>query len=105
MIGAFDYLVSVTRGQLARLDTLIERLMELRDLLEGDTDLEDDNEDRCEAEEDPAIDCGACLPPPLRGPGDPDDAEDGGDAEGHGGEWCNPGVVAGPSLWRSSRQR
>ena len=36
MIGAFEYLVPVTRGQLARLDTLIERLMELRDILDVD---------------------------------------------------------------------
>ena len=78
MIGAFEYLVPVTRGQLARLDTLIELLMELRDILDGDLHLEDGDQDRCEAYDDApvageAIGCGS-----ISGtyPGSEADAED-----------------------------
>jgi hypothetical protein len=40
MIRHSDYLVPVTHQQFERLDTLIERLIELRDILDGETDLE-----------------------------------------------------------------
>ena len=71
-------LTSLTTAQLARLDTLIERLIELRDILDGDLDLEDGDQDRCEARDDApvageAIGCGS-----ISGtyPGSEDDAED-----------------------------
>jgi hypothetical protein len=76
-------LVPLTSEQLERLDQLIEQLMELRDLLDGDIDLEDGDQDRC----------AACDDAPISGPsigcrdisceyaGNEDDAEDNHDAE------------------------
>ena len=78
--------VSLTPEAIEALDALIERLISFRDLIDGDTEMEDDNQDRCEALDDaPRSDQDACNGYQAGGlPGDPDDAEDGGDTEDEG---------------------
>lgn len=66
----------------ALIEAQIESLIALLDVMDGDSDLEEDNEDRCAAHDDE----GGALFAAYDGrwrmcPGDPDDAEDGGDAE------------------------
>jgi hypothetical protein len=66
--------IRLTQGQVAALDALIERLIAFRDIIDGDTDKEIDDEDRCSAHDDsmevPELNAGFGLP------GDPDDAEE-----------------------------
>lgn len=95
MTSTINQLVPISDDQLSRLDALIERLLELRDILDGDIDLEDGDEDRCQARDDapvggPSIGCG-CIA--CEYPGSEDDAEDNADAEDERASWRNPLVV------------
>ncbi len=85
----------VTPALRARIERDIELLIELLDVLEGDTDQEADHEGCCEAgDDDPASSQPSVAPGGCWGPGDPADAEpsdgtepDGGcldPADGHG---------------------
>lgn len=71
--------VQLSAGLVQRLDDLIERLIAFRDAIDGDSGLEEDGEDCCEVHDDNPgyVKAQACVD----GPGDADDAEEGGDLE------------------------
>jgi hypothetical protein len=66
--------VRLTQEQVEALDALIESLIAFRDIIDGDTDKEVDDEDRCSAHDDsmevPELNAGCGLS------GDPDDVEE-----------------------------
>jgi hypothetical protein len=93
-------LVPIDPAQLDRLDQLIEQLMELRDILDGDADLEPEHHDG-----------GASFPSsplyaitdPLAlagGPGDPSDAEQEPDEDSDADEWSGVIVWDQNGRWR-----
>ena len=72
-----DQLLPLTSGQLERLDELIETLMELRDILDGDPDREGFSNDGDPAfPGDPLAEAELPFYSPEAGPGDAADAEE-----------------------------
>ena len=89
--------------QLERLDTLIAHLIELRDLLDGDVELDEELHDGAALFPNHPAYGPSRYAPGERGPGDPEDAEEGeADEDSDADEWSGIIVYDERGRWRST---